>query len=108
IARFAARHAPALPPGEAIAAVRAEALEWGVRLVAPDGALAECHVPFPPLAGAEDPVAALVAHVSRERRVGVLLVRLGGYAAGVFQGSELVDSKVGARLVQGRTAAGGW
>ncbi|MFD2351639.1 acVLRF1 family peptidyl-tRNA hydrolase [Nonomuraea ferruginea] len=37
-----------------------------------------------------------------------MLVRLGGYAAGVFDGTALVASKVGSRLVQGRTAAGGW
>src|SRR5690606_6460301 len=42
------------------------------------------------------------------RRVGVVLVRRGGYAAGVFDGTALVASKVGSRLVQGRTAAGGW
>ncbi|MFI7636305.1 acVLRF1 family peptidyl-tRNA hydrolase [Nonomuraea sp. NPDC049400] len=35
-------------------------------------------------------------------------MRLGGYAAGVFLGASLVASKVGSRLVQGRTAAGGW
>jgi peptide subunit release factor 1 (eRF1) len=41
--------------------------------------------------------------------VGVLLVRLGGYAAGVFTGSppRLAASKVGSRLVHGRSAAGG-
>ncbi|MFC6581594.1 acVLRF1 family peptidyl-tRNA hydrolase [Planomonospora parontospora] len=44
----------------------------------------------------------------RERRVGVLLVRLGGHAAGIFQGDELVSSKVGSRQVHGRSAAGGW
>ena len=38
----------------------------------------------------------------------MVLVRLGGYAAGVFHGGSLVASKVGSRLVQGRTAAGGW
>ncbi|MDF5753748.1 acVLRF1 family peptidyl-tRNA hydrolase [Spongiactinospora sp. TRM90649] len=53
-------------------------------------------------------VAGVVAHVGRERWVGVVLVRRGGYAAGVFRGAELVASKVGARLVQGRSAAGGW
>jgi hypothetical protein len=39
----------------------------------------------------------------------VLLVRLGGYAAGVFSGAppRLVASKVGSRLVHGRSAAGG-
>ncbi|MDN3355357.1 acVLRF1 family peptidyl-tRNA hydrolase [Actinomadura sp. DC4] len=66
-----------------------------------DGALAECHVPFPPLDGD------LIGHVLRDRRVGVLLVRLGGYACGVFDGDRLGDSKVGARLVHGRSAAGG-
>jgi hypothetical protein len=75
-----------------------------VRLRGDDGTLAECHVPFPPLDG---DLAALAAHASRERRVGVLLVRLGGYACGVFDGDRLVASKVGARLVHGRSAAGG-
>ncbi|RJL36084.1 acVLRF1 family peptidyl-tRNA hydrolase [Bailinhaonella thermotolerans] len=74
-----------------------------VRLTAADGAVAECHVPFPPLTGGD-----LVAHALADRRAGVLLVRLGGYAAGVFEGTRLVASKVGARLVHGRSAAGGW
>jgi len=39
--------------------------------------------------------------------VGVLLVRLGGHAAGVFAGRELRASKVGSRLVHGRHRAGG-
>ena len=53
---------------------------------------------------------ALAAHAAADRRVGVLLVRLGGYAAGVFAGSPpgLVSSKTGSRLVHGRSAAGGW
>jgi peptide subunit release factor 1 (eRF1) len=38
----------------------------------------------------------------------VLLVRLGGFAAGVFEGSRLTVSKVGSRPVHGRSAAGGW
>jgi hypothetical protein len=37
----------------------------------------------------------------------VLLVRRGRWAVGIFAGTELVASKVDARLVQGRTAAGG-
>ncbi|MCA1713267.1 MAG: hypothetical protein LC789_17155, partial [Actinobacteria bacterium] len=72
-----------------------------VVLVAADGARAECEVPFPPLSGQ------LVEHAARPRRVGVLLVRLGGYAAGVFEGDRLVASKVGSRQVHGRSAAGG-
>ncbi|HVE62993.1 MAG TPA: acVLRF1 family peptidyl-tRNA hydrolase [Mycobacteriales bacterium] len=72
-----------------------------VTLLAADGSVAEVHVPFPPLVG--DPV----EHALRDRRVGVLLVRLGGYAAGVFDGTRLVSSKVGSRQVHGRSAAGG-
>jgi hypothetical protein len=78
---------------------------------AADGAVAQCHVPFPPLpAGAAVPGAAeIAAHARADRTVGVLLVRLGGYAAGVFAGEppRLVASKVGSRLVHGRSAAGG-
>ena len=69
---------------------------------AADGAVAHVEVPFGPLEGD------LVAHVLRERTVGVLLARKGGHAAGVFVGDALVSSKVGSRQVQGRTAAGGW
>jgi Actinobacteria/chloroflexi VLRF1 release factor len=42
------------------------------------------------------------------RRAAVLLVRRGRWAVGVFHGADLVASKVDARQVQGRTAAGGW
>ncbi len=69
--------------------------------VAGDGAVVDCKPPFPP-AGND-----LLAHVAVERVVGVLLVRLGGHAAGVFRGTELVASKVGSRLVHGRHRAGG-
>src|SRR5580704_10560066 len=88
-----------------------------------DSASAACYPPFPPLAAAapgEEPppgtVRAVVrqahriaAHAAADRTVGVLLVRLGGYAAGVFTGDppRLADSKVGSRLVHGRSAAGG-
>jgi len=39
--------------------------------------------------------------------VAVLLVRLGGYALGVFEGERLVASKVGSRFVKGRHKKGG-
>jgi hypothetical protein len=91
-----------------------------VTLTGGDGALLACEPPFPPLvdfeararepAGPAEPAAAaaaLVAHAARERAVGVLLVRLGGHAAGVFTGTRLVASKTGARLVHGRHRAGG-
>jgi hypothetical protein len=72
-----------------------------VTYVAADGAVVNCEPPFPPVEGD------LLAHVARERVVGVLLVRLGGHAAGVFRGVRLLDSKVGAKPVHGRHRAGG-
>jgi hypothetical protein len=87
---------------------------------AADGTAAESHVPFPPVrapravppGGTGEPAAwagEIRAHALGERTVGVLLVRLGGYAAGVFTGpgAHLAASKVGSRLVHGRSAAGG-
>jgi hypothetical protein len=79
-----------------------------VILTAADGAVATVTVPFPPLPDSPDPLAALVDHVRRDRLVGALLVRRGGYAVGVFAGRQLRSSKVGHGYVQGRTKAGGW
>lgn len=80
-----------------------------VTVTAADGATAACEVPFPPLRARDDsPYAGLLDHVAEERRVGVLLVRRGGFAVGVFAGARLLSSKVGSRHVQGRSKAGGW
>jgi Actinobacteria/chloroflexi VLRF1 release factor len=86
-----------------------------VTFTAADGAVAECHPPFPPLrqeAGTdpESAAEAIAAHAAADRTVGVMLVRLGGYAVGVFTGAppRLVSSKAGSRPVHGRSAAGGW
>jgi hypothetical protein len=49
----------------------------------------------------------LAEELERDRVVAVLLVRLGGYAAGVFDGDRLVASKVGSPQVHGRHRAGG-
>jgi hypothetical protein len=75
------------------------------------GGTLDCDPPFPPVAGTGvregfEP-ATLLEHAGRDRVVGVLLVRLGGHAAGVFSGTRLVDSKVGTRNVHGRHRAGG-
>ena len=71
----------------------------------------DCDPPFPPLAVTGDregfDPGPLLEHAARERVVGVILVRLGGHAAGVFAGRRLVDSKVGSRNVHGRHRAGG-
>ena len=87
--------------------------EEEVVFVAGDRARVACEPPFPPLASelrgshaGFDP-APLLDHVRRERTVGVLLVRLGGHAVGVFEGVRLVDSKVGSRLVHARHRKGG-
>jgi hypothetical protein len=111
---FAERHGGELitEPGPAVITFRS-----------PDGAVAECHVPFPPLRGVPegrppgagqltrvpDTAELIRAHALAARTVGVLLVRLGGYGAGVFTGpsAHLAASKVGSRLVHGRSAAGG-
>src|SRR5207237_3728496 len=76
---FAERHGPTT-------------IEYGesqVVVTAADASVATVEVPFPPLRWP------LAEHVLRERTVGVLLVRLGGHAAGVFVGDLLVSSKVG-------------
>lgn len=49
----------------------------------------------------------LFDELARDRLVGVLLVRLGGFAIGVFEGERLLASKVGTRNVHGRHRAGG-
>jgi hypothetical protein len=79
-----------------------------VQISAPDGATASVRVPLGSLHDHPDLRTVLLENVQRDRRVGALLVRRGGYAVGVFDGRRLLDSKVGRRYVQGRTAAGGW
>ena len=101
--RFATSHGPCVTTHD----------DTTVTVVAADGARAVMTVTFPPLApGAVDqdsePDAGLAAHTLMTRRVGVLLVRLGGYAVGIVDGGRLVESKVGSRQVHGRSAAGGW
>lgn len=92
----------------------------GLRAIAANGTVADVFVPFAfdwvapegPEGARRGPagialVLAVRNHALRDRRVGVLLMRLGGHAAGVFDGPGLVTSKVGSTYVQGRTAAGG-
>ena len=49
----------------------------------------------------------LLDALEADPRVAVLLVRMGGYAVGVFEGERLVASKVGTRFVKGRHKKGG-
>jgi len=116
VGTFAARHGPAVAePGPEVVLLRAS-----------DGTVAACHPPFPPLPqpGEAEPAGPagesrndparqaelMAAHAAAGRTVGVLLVRLGGHAVGVFTGDPpvLAASKTGSRPVHGRAAAGGW
>ncbi len=99
-ARFAERHGGPL-------AVDGTAAH--LRFRAADGATAEVTVPFGGLdtdVGA-DPVAALHAHLTAPRRIGIVLVRLGGYSLGVADGGVVDTSTTGSRLVHGRNRKGG-
>ncbi|MGQ9571906.1 MAG: acVLRF1 family peptidyl-tRNA hydrolase [Dehalococcoidia bacterium] len=49
----------------------------------------------------------LRALLDRKYLVGVVLLRLGGYSVGVFEGERLLTSKTGTRFVKGRHKAGG-
>ena len=49
----------------------------------------------------------LLEALAEDHSVAALLVRLGGFAVGVFEGERLTDSKVGSRFVKGRHKKGG-
>lgn len=74
---------------------------------------AEAHLVVPPFPVEEDGtfegwrVEVLRDLLERPRRVAVLLLRLSGFAVGVFEGDRLVSSKVGSRFVKGRHSKGG-
>lgn len=99
--------------------IAAETADAGILLRAADGSVAEAHVPFPPVLAwstsgpAIDPdcvdaaLRTVAEHIACRRRVGVILLRMGGYAVGVFDGAELVRSKCGTRLVHARQRNGG-
>lgn len=78
-----------------------------VRVTCYDSTTVTLRAPF-----AWDPGPALLTSFAAAARephaAAVLLVRRGRWAVGVFDGADLVASKVDARQVQGRTAAGGW
>ncbi|MEW1805069.1 acVLRF1 family peptidyl-tRNA hydrolase [Pseudarthrobacter sp. NPDC080039] len=82
----------------------------GLRLVAGDGAEALLQPPWPadgrPGRG-DGPLERLAALASQPRRLGLLLVRRGGYGVGVASEGVLLAAKAGTRYVQSRTAAGG-
>jgi hypothetical protein len=82
----------------------------GVRLRAADGAGALLQAPWPddgrPGRGANE-LERLASLASQPRRLGLLLVRRGGYGIAVASEGVILASKVGTKYVQSRTAAGG-
>jgi hypothetical protein len=114
--RFAERH-------DGIRRVELDA--GGLAVEAADGATAAATVPFPPLTegpagkttaelAAELPkrpllaVEAVRAHLLKPRRVGLVLVRLGGHSIGIVEAGRVLVSTTDHTLVQGRNKAGGW
>jgi hypothetical protein len=82
----------------------------GLHLVAADGAEALLQAPWPvdgrPGRGTDE-LERLASLASQPRRLGLLLVRRGGYGAAVVSEGTCLASKVGSTYVQSRTAAGG-
>ncbi|MBB5152666.1 acVLRF1 family peptidyl-tRNA hydrolase [Saccharopolyspora phatthalungensis] len=102
--RFAASHG---------GAVRTVLGAQRVEVQAEDGSLAAVDVPFEPLPPphGEQPglaVRALVEHVRRPRRIGLVLVRLGAHSVGIAYGGKVEQSATDRHLVHGRNKAGGW
>jgi hypothetical protein len=77
-----------------------------------NGTTATADVPFGPLETVGSfgglMVEPLLKHVQRARRIGLLLVRLGGHSVGMACDGEVLVSRTDRHLVHGRSAAGGW
>jgi len=105
---FVERHGDLLGPSGASAWFSSQR---SVALTAADGAIAVLE-PFAPRSDPEPAgpgaLDGLAAWATPPVSIALILVRRGGYAVGLGQGSELVSHKVGTRYVQSRTAAGGW
>jgi hypothetical protein len=83
----------------------------GVSGVCPDGSTLTVPLPYGGGSAADpsdDPRDALIAYASRPWRIGLLVVRRGGFAVARVAGTRVEQCKVGRRHVQGRTKAGGW
>ncbi|MEU5695597.1 acVLRF1 family peptidyl-tRNA hydrolase [Actinosynnema sp. NPDC020468] len=101
--RFASRHDGVT--GTSVTARR-------VRVVATDGAEVEADAVYEDFAptGEHDALelGPLLASASAPRRIGLVLVRLGGHSVGVAQDGRVVRSSTDSHLVHGRNKAGGW
>lgn len=105
--RFVGSHGPSVPSLDGTADPPARLLS------AEDGSWARLRAWSPPpaddLASSGAGLGRALGEWARPPALLVILVRRGGYAVAVVSGAgELVAHKVGTRLVQSRTAAGGW
>jgi hypothetical protein len=78
-----------------------------LRVEAVDGATATVRIPFGPLTDISG-LDAVAEHVLRPRRIGLLLVRLGGHSLGVAEAGKVTLSRTDRKPVHGRNSAGGW
>lgn len=102
--RFGARHG---------GVISTDVTAADVTVRAADGTRAVVAVPFPPLPAApghRDGLAidALVGHLRVPRRIGLLLVRLGGHSVGIAESGRVLVSTTDRTHVHGRNKAGGW
>jgi hypothetical protein len=84
-----------------------------VTVRAVDGTTATVTTPFPPLGLADGrrpglAVDELEAHLLVPRRIGLLLVRLGGHSIGIAEDGRILVSATDRKQVHGRNKAGGW
>ncbi|MEU4804533.1 acVLRF1 family peptidyl-tRNA hydrolase [Actinosynnema sp. NPDC023587] len=102
-ARFADRH-------DGIATTRTTPAQ--VVVTARDGATAEVTTSFEEFTptGEVDglDITSLLAHAAAPRRLGLLLVRLGGHSIGIALDGAVLVSATDSRQVHGRNKAGGW
>ena len=102
-----------------------ELTDHQVTVMADDGSSAVADVPFAPLCtvngarlewrAGQPPlyyeglfVDDLVAHLLVPRRIGLLLVRLGGHSVGIAENGRVMRSATDHKQVHGRNKAGGW
>ena len=104
---------PSRTPPVSVGAAAADAIAGSANGVYLFYSAAESHLvipPFPVERAVEREgwhTGPLLSHLDRPRTVAVLLLRLGGFAVGVFEGERLTISKVGSTFVKGRHKKGG-
>jgi len=74
-----------------------------------DGTAAVLAVPFAPMTtDGQEPLEALLTHLSGIGALGIVLVRGGAHSVGVAKAGVVLSSSTDRAYLQGRTAAGGW